>query len=102
LLTQDNALEDPPNLTQRFQTDVDAYLDWLHSSLQLGAVIPLDKTDLKTPLIPNHSAYAAAFVHIKQEVENSYLPVSIVMELEGMLDYLINYFSPVSSEQDVH
>lgn len=97
-LTQAGVTLDSPDKVQRFRWDTDDYIDWLRSSLELGAIIPLEETDLTPTLTSSRSAYIAAFCLIKEKVMRD-LSDGVAEELEVVLNYLINYFSPASSEQ---
>ncbi|MDF5732599.1 MAG: hypothetical protein PUP92_32545 [Rhizonema sp. PD38] len=81
---------------QRFRWDIEEYIDWLCSCLELGAIIPLEETDLIPTL--RASAYAEAFDFIKRERIAKDLPEGVAEELKGIFSYLINYFSAVPSE----
>ncbi len=97
-LTKADGTLDSPDKVQRFRWDIDDYIDWLRSSLELGAIIPLEETDLTPTLSNSRIAYIAAFSFIKERTERE-LSNSVAEELEFILSYLINYFSPASSEQ---
>lgn len=89
---------DSPDKVPRFRWDIDDYIDWLRSSLEIGAIIPLEETDLTPTLSNSRIAYVAAFSFIKERAERE-LSNGEAEELEVVLSYLINYFSPASSEQ---
>ncbi len=82
-------------LIQRLTQDINDYMGWLYESLKVGAIIPLDETDL-TPSLPI-SVYTAAFNCIKK-VTNNLSDRGATKELKGMLDVLINYFSTNCSD----
>jgi hypothetical protein len=90
-LTKSGGVMDSPDKVQRFRWDVDDYIDWLRSSLELGAIIPLEETDL-IPTLSSSAAYAAAFDFIKEKAVID-LSDDIAGELEVCLSYLINYFT---------
>lgn len=81
---------DSSSLVQRLTVNISDYLGWLYESLKLGAIIPLEETDLIS-VLPG-SVYAVAFDFIKKEQIVRNLPNGAAHELEGMLDALINYF----------
>jgi hypothetical protein len=97
-LTKAGGTLDSPDKVQRFRWDIDDYIDWLRSSLEIGAIIPLEETDLTPTLSNSRIAYVVAFSFIKQRAERE-LSNGVAEELEVVLSYLINYFSPASSEQ---
>ena len=97
-LTKAGGTLDSPDKIQRFRWDIDDYIDWLGSSLEIGAIIPLEETDLTPTLSNSRIAYVAAFSFIKERAERE-LSNGVAEELEVVLSYLINYFSPASSEQ---
>lgn len=97
-LTEASEELDSPDKVQRFRWDIDDYIDWLRSSLEIGAIIPLEETDLTPTLSNSRIAYVAAFSFIKERAERE-LSNGVAEELEVVLSYLINYFSPASSEQ---
>jgi predicted transcriptional regulator len=79
-----------PDKVQRFLWDIDDYIDWLYSSLELGTIIPLEDTAL-TPTLPS-SVYATAFNFIKEKAVRD-LSDGVAEELEIFLNYLINYLT---------
>jgi energy-coupling factor transporter ATP-binding protein EcfA2 len=97
-LTKAGGTLDSPDKVQRFRWDIDDYIDWLRTSLELGAIIPLEETDLTPTLSNSRISYVAAFNFIKERAERE-LSNGVAEELEVVLSYLINYFSPASSEQ---
>lgn len=87
------------SLVQRLNQDISDYTGWLYESIKLGAIIPLEETDLTPTLPPN--IYAAAFNFIKVQQVAKNLPSDVVEEIEGYLDVLINYFSAAASSEVV-
>jgi hypothetical protein len=81
---------------QHLNQDISDYIGWLYESIKLGAIIPLEETDLTPTLPPNIYAAAFNFIKVKQVAKN--LSSGVAEEIEGYLDVLINYFFAASSE----
>jgi hypothetical protein len=96
-LTKASGTLDSPDKVQRLRWDIDDYIDWLRTSLELGAIIRLEETDLTPTLSNSRIAYVAAFSFIKERAARN-LSNGTAEELEVVLNYLINSLSPASSE----
>jgi energy-coupling factor transporter ATP-binding protein EcfA2 len=88
--SSDNMSFNQPENVQKYNGEVNRYLDWLQESLRRGQPL-IDQID-EIPISLPRNIYAEAFELIKQEWESSNLSNALIQEIQPYLKYLIAYF----------